>query len=94
MRRTKSQTLSTPWTFTRQDISVPDLPLIANAPSEPCFNGFSFALGQQPATSEQPMALANRMHGRGVDNETYDFYLLMKSERTNGWQIPDNLRAR
>jgi hypothetical protein len=33
-------------------------------------------------------------HSQGVDNETYDFYLLMKSERTNGWTIPQGLRER
>jgi hypothetical protein len=46
------------------------------------------------ATSDQAMALANRMHNKGVDNETYDIYLRLKSERTNGWHIPDNLRAK
>jgi hypothetical protein len=75
---------------------LPDLPVIANPPWEPCFNDFSFAVGQQPgpATSDQAMALANRMRSNGVDNETYDFYLLLKSERTNGWHIPENLRAK
>jgi phospholipase C len=37
------------------------------------------------------MALAESKHARGEDNETYDFYLLMKSERTRGWRIPTNL---
>jgi phospholipase C len=80
----------------QQDTALPDLPVIANPPWEPCFNGFTFPLGQQPgpASSGQAMALANRMHSKGVDNETYDFYLLLKSERTNGWPIPENLRAR
>jgi hypothetical protein len=40
------------------------------------------------------MALANRMHSKSVDNETDDFYLLLKSERTDGWHIPENLCAR
>ena len=75
---------------------MPELPVIANPPWEPCFNDFSFAVGQQlaPATSEGAMALALRKHSQGVDNETYDFYLLMKSERTNGWTIPQGLRER
>jgi phospholipase C len=38
--------------------------------------------------------LAQKVHNTGVDNETYDFYLLLKSERTNGWQIPQNLRSK
>jgi phospholipase C len=80
----------------QQDTALPDLPVIANPPWEPCFNDFSFAVGQQPgpATSDQAMALANRMRSKGVDNETYDFYLLLKSERTNDWHIPENLRAK
>lgn len=79
----------------QQETALPDLPVIANPPWEPCFNDFSFPVGlQAPATSDQAMALANRMHSKGVDNETYDFYLLLKSERTNGWHIPENLRAK
>jgi hypothetical protein len=31
------------------------------------------------------MALAQAMHNTGQDNETYDFYLLLKSERMQGW---------
>jgi phospholipase C len=81
--------------LTHQDISLPSLPIIANPPWEPCFNDFSFASAQQaPATGDQAMALAQTVHSKGVDNETYDFYLLLKSERTNGWHIPDNLRAK
>ena len=82
--------------FSSADTSMPELPVIANPPWEPCFNDFSFAVGQQaaPATSEGAMALALKKHSQGVDNETYDFYLLMKSERTNGWTIPQGLRER
>jgi hypothetical protein len=29
---------------------------------------------------------------RGVGNETYDFYLLLKSERMDGWRLPANLK--
>jgi hypothetical protein len=38
------------------------------------------------------MALAQKVHAQGVDNETYDFYLLLKSERTTGWRLPDSLK--
>jgi phospholipase C len=79
----------------RQDTSLPSLPVIPTPPWEPCFNDFSFALAQQaPAASNQAMALAQKVHNKGVDNETYDFYLLLKSERTNGWHIPGDLRAK
>ena len=78
------------------DTSLPNLPVIPTPPWEPCFNDFSLSVGQQPiaGSSNQAMALAQKVHNTGVDNETYDFYLLMKSERTNGWQIPDNLRSK
>jgi phospholipase C len=78
------------------DTSLPNLPFIPTPPWEPCFNDFSLSVGQQPRAgiNNQAMALAQKVHNTGVGNETYDFYLLMKSERTNGWQIPDNLRSK
>ena len=77
------------------ETSLPSLPIIPTPPWEPCFNDFSFALDRQaPATSDHAMALAQKVHSTGVDNETYDFYLLLKSERTSGWHIPNNLRAK
>jgi len=80
--------------FTTQDASLPALPVIKNPPWRPCFNDFSFAVGQElaPSTSDQATALALKQHAKGVDNETYDFYLLLKSERTNGWRIPAGLK--
>jgi phospholipase C len=80
--------------FSNQDISLPALPIIKNPPWEPCFNDFSFAVGQEaaPATSDRAMALALKQHAKGVDNETYDFYLLLKSEHTNGWRVPAGLK--
>jgi hypothetical protein len=32
----------------QQDTALPDLPVIANPPWEPCFNDFTLAAGQQP----------------------------------------------
>ncbi|HEX3437890.1 MAG TPA: alkaline phosphatase family protein, partial [Pseudacidobacterium sp.] len=80
--------------LSNQDISLPALPVIPTPPWEPCFNDFSFAVGQEPApaTSAKAMALAQKVHAQGVDNETYDFYLLLKSERTTGWRLPDSLK--
>ncbi|WP_158751048.1 alkaline phosphatase family protein [Acidobacterium sp. S8] len=76
------------------DTSLPTLPVIKNPPWEPCFNDFSLAVGQQgvPASTTQATALAMKEHAKGVDNETYDFYLLLKSEHTNGWRIPAGLK--
>jgi phospholipase C len=77
------------------DTSLPSLPVIPNPPWVPCFNDFSVVAGPRaPASSDEAMALAQKVHNTGVDNETYDFYLLLKSERTNGWQIPHNLRSK
>lgn len=72
---------------------MPSLPVIPTPPWEPCFNDFSLPLAQQPiaGTSDQAMALAQKVHNKGVDNEAYDFYLLLKSEPTNGWRIPESL---
>lgn len=79
--------------FKQQDTSLPALPVIATPPWEPCFNDFSLPAGQTSAvTTETATALALKQHAKGVDNETYDFYLLLKSEHTNGWKIPHNLK--
>src|SRR5580698_2578508 len=44
--------------FTTQDASLPALPVIKNPPWRPCFNDFSFAVGQElaPSTSDQATA--------------------------------------
>jgi len=76
------------------DATVPYLPVIPNPPLEPCFTNLGLTAHQTPVAGaqDQTMALANKVHNSGVDNETYDFYLLMKSERTSGWPIPEELR--
>jgi hypothetical protein len=40
------------------------------------------------------MAVAQEKSNRGEDNETYDFYLLLKSERMQGWQVPTSLKEK
>jgi phospholipase C len=83
--------------FTAPDESMPDLPLIHEPAWDPCtlfdiFNSLD-STGGVPNT-EKAMAVAQEKHNRGEDNETYDFYLLLKSERTQGWTLPENLKAR
>jgi hypothetical protein len=29
-----------------------------------------------------------------VDNETYDFYLMLKSDRAQGWPLPESLKEK
>jgi len=65
--------------FSNPDTSLPALPVI-DSPGEPCSN-------DGPA-----MTMVRREPVKGVDNESLDFYLLMKSELTNGWRLPAGLK--
>jgi hypothetical protein len=38
--------------------------------------------------------VAQAMNDSGVGNESYDFYLLMKSDRVKGWTIPTSPATR
>jgi len=82
--------------FKNPNVSVPQLPVIPTPPWQPCFDNLSLAASGQaaPATANAAMALAQTQHSKGVDNETYDIYLLMKSERADSWHIPNGLRER
>ena len=83
--------------FSTPETSVPELPVIPEPDWDPCtfwdiFNSLDNT-GGVPNT-EKAMALAQLKHSRGEDNETYDFYLLLKSERMQGWTLPDNLKEK
>jgi phospholipase C len=78
------------------DTSVPSLPVIAEPPTESCtlwdiINGGFDEHGHPVINPEKATAVSQAKHNRGEDNETYDFYLLLKSERTRGWRIPAGL---
>jgi phospholipase C len=80
--------------FAAPDLSMPALPVIPEPAWDPCtiFDIFgSLDTTASPQNSARALALAQQMHNRGQDNESYDFYLLLKSERTEGWTIPENL---
>jgi phospholipase C len=82
--------------FQSEDTSLPELPVIAEPPIEPCtLDDILGSLDEtgQPTTVNQneAMQVAKQVSATGVDNETYDFYLLLKSQNTQGWPLPANL---
>ena len=82
--------------FESQDTSLPQLNTISDPPVESCA---ASNVVQQVDTGGKPTTIGTRaaarvaqqVHATGVDNETYDFYLLLKSERTKGWPLPADL---
>lgn len=75
--------------FTSHDASLPDLPVIADPSAESCVIDDIFQkneTGARMLDSRKAMGLAQSKQGE--DNEAYDFYLLMKSERMTGWTVP------
>jgi hypothetical protein len=44
--------------------------------------------------SANAIELARTENNKGVGNESYDFYVLLKSERMAGWPLPTNLREK
>lgn len=83
--------------FSSPDTSMPELPVIAEPPTQSCvlddiFSWLGTPTGTTPVVNtDKAMQVAQAQHNSGVDNETYDFYLLLKSDNTKGWQLPANL---
>jgi phospholipase C len=76
--------------FTTQDLSLPDLPVIAEPPLEPCTLEDVFEsldTGERVVNAGNAVQVALAKHSKGEDNEAYDFYLFMKSERMQGWTV-------
>jgi phospholipase C len=83
--------------FSVQDASVPALPMIAEPPVESCTSSVvsgSRSTGGAVIDSTKATALARAESSNGVGNESYDFYVLLKSERIAGWPLPANLREK
>ncbi len=84
--------------FSSQNTALPALPTIAKPQLDPCtldhliesFDTFGAAM----VDSAGAITLAQSKNNRGEDNETYDFYLLLKSDRIRGWEIPESLKDR
>jgi len=81
--------------FQTQDPSLPALPVIAEPPLEPCTLDDIFqsldVTGKPVINSEEAMRVAQQKSSNGEDNETYDFYLMLKSNLMQGWQVPQSL---
>ena len=76
--------------FAVQDTSLPVLPEIAEPPLTPCTleDIFEFSsAGEAVVDAEKALQVALAKNSAGEDNESYDFYLLMKSELTRGWTV-------
>lgn len=83
--------------FTAPDTSVPALPVIAEPSLDPCTLEDIFRsldTGETVVNTAKAMEVAQAKHNNGEDNETYDFYLLLKSERVQGWPLPENLKEK
>lgn len=79
--------------FTAPNSSLPDLPVIPEPPTESCSLDDIFVnneLGQRVFNSAKAQQVAAAKQGE--DNESYDFYRLLKSERMQGWTVPQSLR--
>jgi phospholipase C len=83
--------------FSVQDTSVPALPVIAEPPVESCTSSIisgSRGTGGTVMDSAKAIELARTENSKGLGNESYDFYLLLKSERMAGWPLPAKLREK
>jgi len=77
--------------FTSPNTSVPELPVIAEPPLVSCTLDDILDSGGTglPLVNEgKATQLAQAKNATGQGDESYDFYLLMKSERAQGWTIP------
>jgi phospholipase C len=82
--------------FSKQDSSLPALPVIAEPPLDPCtldtiISSLDSTTGTAVINQTAATSVAQAKAANGEDNETYDFYLLLKSDRMQGWTVPDSL---
>ena len=85
--------------FESPDMSMPELPVIAEPETESCAaedvtQGVRADGSPARVREDSAMRVARQSSAKGVDNETYDFYLLLKSERTRGWPLPPGMLER
>jgi phospholipase C len=84
--------------FQSQNPSLPALPVIAEPRIDPCtlddiIQSFD-ETGAPVINAERATAVAQQKANTGQDEETYDFYLLLNSERIQGWTIPETVKER
>lgn len=83
--------------FNGQDASLPPLPVIAAPLLESCTPS---AILESRSTrgavidSVRAMQVARTENSNGIGNESYHFYLLLKSERMVGWPLPASLNEK
>jgi phospholipase C len=82
--------------FSSIDTSIPELPVIAEPPLDPCtlddiFESFDTTTGKPVVNTQRAMTVSQQRHATGADEEVYDFYLLLKSDRVKGWPIPPGI---
>ena len=83
--------------FTTQDLSLPHLPVIAEPPLEPCTLEDVFEsldTGERVVNAGNAVQVAEAKHSKGEENEAYDFYLFMKSERMQGWNVRQSFKEK
>ena len=69
--------------------------MIAGPPLESCTSSSDYRIAKRRGAvidSAKAMQFARNENSKGVGNESYDFYLLLKSERMAGWPLPANLQ--
>jgi phospholipase C len=82
--------------FAAQDTSTPSLPVIPEPPLDSCtledlFES-SATTGATVVNVEKALRAAHAK--RGIENESYDFYLLLQSERMQGWALHESVRQK
>lgn len=83
--------------FTSPDPSLPALPVIAEPPTDSWILEDIFGFldtGEKVVNTSKALEVARAANSTGQDNESYDFYLLLKSDRTQGWAIPESLKEK
>jgi phospholipase C len=78
--------------FSTPDTSLPALPVIEEPPLEPCFldtlTTLDATTGVSVVNPTAATAVAQQANTTGADEEVYDFYLMLKSDRVRGWPLP------
>ena len=78
--------------FSAPDTSLPALPVIAEPPLEPCLldtlSTLDATTGVSVVNPTAATAVAQQANTTGADEEVYDFYLMLKSDRVKGWPLP------
>jgi hypothetical protein len=69
---------------------MPSLPMIAEPPLEACFATPVVSMKRKTGVPDVQGAdsVERTEHNAGVDEEAYDFYVMLKSDLLKGWPLP------